>query len=220
MRFGVLGTGMVGTTIASKLAALGHEVCMGSRTRENPSAAAWAATAGAGARAGTFADAAGFGELVFNCTAGTASVDVVRQAGPERFAGKVLIDVANRLQMTATGPQLVIGEISLGEELQQTVPEARVVKTLNTINHQLMVDPSLVPGSHDVFVCGDDAEAKAQVVSLLVSFGWPREDIVDLGGIASARAVELYIPLWIRLWQINPQAPQFNIKVVRSGEAQ
>ncbi len=214
MRFGVLGTGMVGRSIASKLVSLGHEVTMGARQAGNERAVGWVREAGGAAAEGGFADAAGFGEVVFNCTLGTASVEAVSQAGVERFAGKVLVDVANRLEMASGGPQLVVGEISLGEELQQTLPDARVVKALNTVNHQLMVQPSLLAGSHTMFIAGNDADAKRQVSELLQSFGWPAEDILDLGDISSARAIELYMPLWIRLWQVT-QAPHFNIKVVR-----
>lgn len=205
---------MVGRTIASKLVSCGHEVKMGSRRAGNERALEWVASTGHGAAEGAFAEAAEFGDVVFNCTAGTASIEVVQQAGAEHFSAKVVIDVANRLEMTDHGPRLVMGEISLAEELQRTLPEARVVKTLNTVNHQLMVEPSLLPGSHSMFVAGNDPEAKAEVIELLESFGWPAEDIIDLGDIASARAMELYLPLWIRLWQVT-QAPHFNIKLVR-----
>ncbi len=215
MKFGVLGTGMVGRSIALRLVSLGHEVRMGSRQAGNEAAVAWAREAGPSASEGTFADAAQFGEMNFNCTAGTASLAAVSQAGAEQFAGKVVIDLANRLEMGPDGPQLVLGEVSLGEELQSALPGAHVVKTLNTVNHQLMVDPSLLPGSHTMFVAGNHAAAKVQVVELLESFGWPARDIVDLGDITAARATELYMPLWLRLWQAT-QAPHFNIKLIHA----
>jgi hypothetical protein len=201
MRIGVLGTGMVGNSIATKLVALGHEVQMGARDAANEKAAEWAA--GEGERShGTFADAAGFGELVFNCTGGAVSMEALEQAGEEALRGKVLVDVANPLDFSKGRPPTltVCNDDSLGEQIQRRFPDARVVKTLNTVNHEVMVDPARIPGEHDVFVCGEDAEAKEQVTELLVSFGWPRERVLDLGGIEAARGTEMYLPLWLRLW--------------------
>ncbi len=215
MRIGVFGTGVVGQAIGAKLVALGHEVRMGSRSADNESAATWAGEAGPQASHGTFADAAGFGELLFNCTAGLASLDVLRAAGAENLAGKVVVDVSNALDFSQGAPPTVgLGNAdSVGEQLQREFPEARVVKTLNTVNCEVMVDPSLVPGEHDMFVCGNDESAKADVRSLLESFGWPANHILDLGDITSARAVEMYLALWLRLWGVA-QSPHFNIRLV------
>jgi predicted dinucleotide-binding enzyme len=201
MRIGVLGTGVVGRTIAGKLRELGHDVLVGSRT--------------AGDDAVPFADAASHGELVFNCTNGNASLDALHAAGEENLTGKVLVDVTNALTFSEGRPP-VIGvstDDSLGEQIQRAFPEAKVVKTLNTVNTDVMVDPSIVPGEHDVFVSGNDDGAKAQVVELLESFGWPRERIVDLGDITAARGQELYVALWIRLMGVVGE-PTFNIRVV------
>lgn len=151
MRIGVLGTGVVGETIGAKLVQLGHEVRMGSRSTGNEKAAAWAAKAGERASHGTFADAAAFGELLFNCT-----------------------------------------------QIQRAFPHVKVVKTLNTMNALVMVDPSRVAGRHDVFVSGDDAGAKARAVELLRSFGWERP--IDLGDITTARGTEMLLPIWVRLY--------------------
>jgi predicted dinucleotide-binding enzyme len=177
MRIGVLGTGMVGKAIASKLVALGHEVMMGSRSADNQQAHEWVAVAESSASQGTFADTAGFGELLFNCTAGAASLDALRAAGPEDLAGKVLIDVANPLDFSqGMPPSLSVANTdSLGEQIQRAFPGARVVKALNTINCEVMVDPARVPGEHDVFLAGDDDAAKTTVRELLQSFGWPTE---------------------------------------------
>jgi 8-hydroxy-5-deazaflavin:NADPH oxidoreductase len=140
MKLAVLGTGIVGATIASKLVALGHEVRMGSRTTGNERAVAWAEEAGAGASEGTFADAATFGEVVFNCTAGTASLEALSAAGEENLAGKVLVDVANPLDFSQGMPPTlaVCNTDSLGEQIQRAFPDARVVKTLNTVNAEVM----------------------------------------------------------------------------------
>ena len=206
MKIGVLGTGMVGKAIASKLVALGHEVMMGSRTADNPKTLAWANTAGPGGRVGTFADAAAFAELVFNCTQGTASLAALRAAGAENLDGKVVIDVANVL--TPEGP----GRESLGEQIQKAFPHARIVKTLNTMNCDLMVDPDGLPGSHTVFLSGNDSGAKKTVRHLLGSFGW--KDTIDLGDISTARATEGYVTLWMSLWK-QLGTLTFNISVVR-----
>lgn len=216
MRIGVLGTGPVGRTLATKLVELGHEVRMGSRDAANENAREWAASAGERASTGTFAEAAEFGELVFNCTAGTASLEALEQAGEDTLRGKVLVDVANALDFSRGMPPslTVCNDDSLAEQIQRRFPETRVVKALNTVNHQVMVDPGIVPGEHDLFVSGDDDGAKAQVVELLERFGWPRDRIVDLGGIQGARAMEMYLPLWLRLFQTFG-TPNVNVRVAR-----
>jgi hypothetical protein len=201
MRIGVLGTGMVGSTIGTKLVGLGHEVMMGSREAGGEKAQAWVGAAGAGASEGSFADAASFGELVFNCTSGIHSLAALEAAGPTNLAGKILVDVANPLDFSqGFPPSLSVSNTdSIGEQIQRAFPETRVVKALNTMNCSVMVDPAAVPGDHAAFLCGEDADAKDQVMELLGTFGWPRERILDLGGIRSARGMEMYLPLWLEL---------------------
>jgi hypothetical protein len=150
---------------------------------------------------GTFADAADFGELVFNCTGGAVSLDALALAGEDALRGKVLVDVANALDFSRGMPPslTVCNTDSLGEQIQRRFPEARVVKALNTVNHEVMVDPARVPGEHDVFLCGDDAGARAEVASLLESFGWSRERIVDLGELRASRGMEGYMLFWLSL---------------------
>lgn len=202
MRIGVLGTGVVGSAIGGKLVELGHEVRMGSREAGNEKGRAWSEAAGANASDGSFADAAAFGELVVNCTAGQHSLDALEQAGRDSLAGKVLVDVANTLDFSRGMPPTlgICNTDSLGEQIQRAFPDSRVVKTLNTMNCEVMVDPQRVPGEHVVFVCGEDTDAKERVVELLGSFGWPAGRIVDLGGIRAARATEMYLPLWLSLY--------------------
>jgi predicted dinucleotide-binding enzyme len=214
MRIGVLGTGSVGRTIASKLVELGHEVTMGSRSADSEGLREWLDGAGPRASGGTFAEAAAAGELLFNCTAGAASLDALAAAGAENLAGKVLVDVANALDFSAGMPPTltVCNDDSLGERIQAAFPGARVVKALNTINSQVMVDPGRVPGAHSIFVCGNDAAAKEQASELLQSFGWSAEQIVDLGDIAAARGTEMYLPLWLRLMGALGTA-DFNIEI-------
>jgi predicted dinucleotide-binding enzyme len=203
MKIGILGTGMVGQTIGSALAAKGHPVLMGARQAGKAEAVAWAQAAGANASQGSFADAAAFGELVFNCTKGDAAVAAVQAAGAANLAGKALVDVSNPLDFSkGMPPSLFVGNTdSLGEQVQRAVPQAKVVKALNTLNCYLMVDPSKLAGEHDLFICGDDAGAKAQVTGLLTgAFGWPAARVLDLGPLSSARATEALLPLWIRLY--------------------
>jgi predicted dinucleotide-binding enzyme len=216
MRIGVLGTGVVGRTIGSKLVQLGHEVTMGSRSADNESATAWASEAGENAAHGTFEDAAVAGELVFNCTAGGASLDALAAAGADNLSGKLLVDVTNPLDFSAGFPPSlsVMGDDSLAEQIQRAHPDARVVKTLNTMNCEVMVDPGRVPGDHDVFVCGDDEGARAEVSELLRSFGWTAGSIVDLGELSAARGTEAYLLLWVRLYGAFGTG-DLNIKVVR-----
>jgi 8-hydroxy-5-deazaflavin:NADPH oxidoreductase len=217
MKIAVLGTGVVGETIASKLVALGHEVKMGSRSATNEKAAAWVKKAGARASQGTFADAAAFGELLFNCTLGTGSIPALEAAGKENLKGKILLDLSNPLDFTKGMPPtlFVSNDDSLGERIQRAFPELKVVKTLNTVNANVMVDPARVPGEHTVFVSGNDAEAKKQVKQLLTDgFGW--KQVIDMGDITTARGTESYLLLWIRLWGALG-TPDFNIHVVKKG---
>ena len=197
----MLGTGVVGRTIAAKLRELGHEVLVGSRT--------------AGDDAVPFAEAAAHGELVFNCTAGAVSLEALGAAGEENLAGKVLIDVANALDFSQGSPPAVgvSNTDSVAEQIQRAFPAAKVVKALNTVNAGVMVEPGRVPGSHNLFICGNDGEAKAEVGELLQSFGWPADSILDLGDITAARATELYVALWVRLMGVVG-GPDFNIDVV------
>jgi predicted dinucleotide-binding enzyme len=214
MKFGVLGTGMVGQTLATKLVALGHEVAMGSRTANNEKARQWAAKAGPKGRAGTFKDAARFGEIVLNCTEGMVSLEALRTVDRKDLAGKILIDVANPLDGSKGGvPVLsVCNADSLGESIQREFPEARVVKSMNTCNCNVMVDPGRVKGDHDIFLCGNDPKAKEQVAALLRDFGW--RSVIDLGDISNARGTEQLLPLWMRLYGLF-QSPDFNFKIVR-----
>jgi predicted dinucleotide-binding enzyme len=218
MRIAVLGTGTVGRTIATKLVELGHEVTMGSRDAAGEAVTEWAAENGEGASAGTFADAASAGEVVFNCTAGTASLSALEAAGAESLAGKVLVDVANPLDFSrGMPPRLsVCNDDSLSEQIQRAFPEARVVKALNTVNAAVMVNPGALSEPSDIPVCGEDASAKETVAKLLEDFGWPAERVLDLGPITSARGMEMYLPLWLALMGAVG-GPGFNVRVVRAS---
>jgi hypothetical protein len=216
MKIGILGTGIVGKTLGSALARRGHEVRMGSRKSGGEKARAWVKEAGGKTSEGSFADAAGFGEIVFNCTAGQASLDALRQAGALNLRGKILIDVSNPLDFSKGMPPTlsVCNNDSLGEQIQKDFPESYVVKTLNTVTTAVMVDPSIIPGTHTMFISGNDANAKSAVTKLLKEeFGW--KEILDLGDLSAARAQEMYLPLWLRLY-MKLQTANVNIHVVHA----
>ena len=216
MKIAVLGTGMVGDAIGTKLIQCGHEVKMGSRTATNEKAAAWAKKNGTHASQGTFADAASFGEIVFNCTHGVASLEALNLASAHNLKNKILIDIANALDFSKGMPPslIVCNTDSLGEQIQRAFPDTKVIKTLNTMNCSLMVNPDLVAnGDHDIFISGNDVEAKTTVTKILRDwFGW--KSIVDLGDISNARATEMLLPIWVRLYG-KFQSPNFNFKIVR-----
>jgi 8-hydroxy-5-deazaflavin:NADPH oxidoreductase len=214
MRIGILGTGTVGQTIGARLTQLGHDVILGSRTATNEKAVKWASENAPRGKPGTFADAAEFGEIVFNCTAGQVSLDALRAAGAANLRGKTLIDVSNPLDFSKGRPPMlsICNTDSVAEQIQNAFPDTKVVKSLNTMTASLMINPALVSGDHDVFLSGNDAGAKAKVAELLRSFGW--RNIVDLGDITTARGVEMILPLWLRLMG-TLKTPVFNFHVVK-----
>jgi predicted dinucleotide-binding enzyme len=214
MRVGVLGTGAVGVALGTRLVEVGHDVVMGSRTPDNEAATAWAAGQAERAAAGTFADAARHGEVLVNATPGAVSLAVLEAAGEENLSGKVLLDVSNPMVGYGVPPTLdPIGDDSNAERIQRAFPGARVVKSLNTMNCEVMVRPSTVPGEHDVFMAGDDTAAKDVVRSILGEFGWPETSVRDLGDLTSARALETYLFLWLGL-RMTIGHNAFNIRVV------
>lgn len=216
MRIAVLGTGVAGRTLAGKLVEVGHSVTMGSRSATNEAATKWASGAGPRAKTGTFHDAAADGEVVINATRGTVSLDVLAAASTRNLGGKVLIDVANPLDDSAGfPPSLSISNTdSLAETIQRAFPTAKVVKALNTMRADVMVNPQrLAGGDHDAFLAGDDPEAKELVAGLLAEFGWRPEHIRDLGPLDAARGMEMWLPLWLRIFMTQGNSP-FNIKVV------
>lgn len=215
MQISVLGTGMVGRALAGRLAELGHQVVVGTRDPAATSAKAeYAAWAGEHRTVGlaTFADATADAAVVVNATSGQVSLDVLGQAGD--LSGKVLLDVSNGLDFSAGFPPLITApqDDSIAEQIQRAFPDARVVKSLNTMTADLMVHPEQLPDPGSVFVSGNDADAKATVTALLGELG--HTDVIDLGDITTARGAEWLMPAWLRLMGVIG-TPLFNWKVVR-----
>jgi 8-hydroxy-5-deazaflavin:NADPH oxidoreductase len=226
MNIGILGTGMVGQVVGAALAAKGHTVMIGTRDVAKSLASSDPSPMGMPAfgvwhkdhqdiKVGTFADAAKFGELLINATSGLASLDALKAAGEANLGSKILIDIANELDFSKGMPPRALANTdrSLGEDIQAAFPNLKVVKTFNTMNAFVMVNPALVKGGDStVFINGNDAEAKAQVTEILKGFGW--QDIMDLGDITASRAVEMILPLWLKAWGAIGNTP-FNFKVAR-----
>lgn len=205
MIIAILGTGHMGRTLGAGLVRAGHEVVFGSRT---PQAAADLPGEVLG-----HADAIARGDIVLNALAAARTLDVLPAlAGP--LAGKVLIDIGNAVDERM---DLIHPDSSLGERLQRALPESRVVKTLNTVGGPVGAQPELLPAATNVFLSGDDAEAKALVAGLLADLGWASEDQIDLGDITTARAAEHYFLLFAALMR-SLGTPAFNITIVR-GDA-
>jgi predicted dinucleotide-binding enzyme len=225
MRIGILGTGMVGRALVEGFARTGHDVVMG--TRDAPGTVR-RELSGPGQPTGTMSDwlaavgvdlvdlrtAASHGEVVVNATNGGGSIACLGDAGSSNLAGKVLIDVSNPLDFSAGfPPTLTIKDTdSLGELIQRTFPEARVVKALNTLTAPLMTHPELLPEPTTLPIAGNDPEARATVNGLLQEFGWT--DILDLGELSSARGMEMWLPLWLRTMGALG-TPMFNLRIVR-----
>ena len=227
MKIGIIGTGVVGKTLAVKITEVGHDVMIGTRNVKdtlastgkdmggNPPFGEWQKQH-PGVKLGTFEQSAQHGEVIISATSGSAALEPLKLAGAANLKGKILMDISNPLDFSKGMPPTlsVVNTDSLGEQIQRTFPDAKVVKTLNTTNALMMVSPrQLADGDHTVFVCGNDAAAKGNVTGYLKDwFGW--KDVIDLGEISGARGVEMILPLWVRLY-MTLKTPVFNFKVVR-----
>jgi len=197
MKIGILGTGEVGKAIGNGFIALGHEVLMGAREAGNPKAIEWADGTGGASTAGTFEEAARFGELVVLATLGLAGEEALRLAGHENLAGKILWDATNPLDFSKGMPPALVGGLgsSAGEKHQRAVPAAKVLKVFNTVGNALMFQPKLAHEIRpDMFICGDDAAAKQKTAELLADFGW---ETIDVGAISAAHYLEAMCLVWV-----------------------
>ena len=230
MKIGILGTGVVSQTIAEKLVQLGHGVMIGTRDKQatlaktdkdnfgRPPFSEWLKN-NSKVQFGTYTEAASFGELLVNATNGFGTMPALEAAGKRNLVNKVMIDISNPLDFSkGMPPTLFISNTdSLGEQIQRAYPELKVVKALNTMNAYIMVNPALLPDDHNVFLNGNDVNAKNEVKMLLISFGWKEKNIIDMGDISTARGTEQILPIWVRLWG-TLQTPIFNFKIVVGGK--
>ena len=227
MKISVLGTGIVGQTISNKLADLGHEVYLGTRNanetlgrlKPNPmtgkSFADWYKDKG-NIKLNDLDKLPQESELFINATNGSGTINTLTKVGKDKLENKIILDIANPLDFSKGMPPTlsICNTDSLGEQIQREFPKSKIVKSLNTMNAYLMVNPLIVPGDHSVFVSGNDKEAKTVIENLLISFGWKKSNIIDLGDISSARGTEMILPIWLRLWGVLGSA-EFNFHIAR-----
>ncbi len=202
MRIGIVGSGDVGRALGRGFARHGHEVRIGSREPQSEKLQRWMTEAGSRASTGSFADAAGFGDIVVLATMWSGTENAIRLAGPDAFAGKIVIDATNPLAFAPGGPpSLALGHRdSGGEQVQRWLPDASVVKCFNVVGNAHFVEPHFPGGPPDMFLCGNDPEAKRKVAALCRELGWPT---VDIGGLDGARQLEELAMLWIRFGFLN-----------------
>lgn len=213
MKIAVIGSGAVGRTLAGRLAELGHEVAVGTRDVQKTLALTEADGSGTppyrdwqqehqAVELLSFQDAGAHGEIVLNAVNGMNALAAMQSVGADTLAGKVLLDLALPLNLSNGFPPVmtIANTDSLSEQIQAALPETRVVKSLNTVYMAVMVDPGRVPGDHNLFLSGNDPEAKQAVQELLQQFGWPAERLIDLGGLETARGVEMYSALFFSLY--------------------
>jgi len=196
MRVGVLGSGVVGENLAAGFLKHGYQVFVGTRDPKDESLTSWAAKT-PGVKTGTFSEAAQFGELLVISVLARAVEDVIRLAGPQNFRGKTLIDTNNPISdappVDGVLEYFTEQNHSLGERIQQALPEAKVVKAFNSVGSTRMVNPHYEQGTPTMFLCGNDQAAKLQVSEIIRQFGW---EPFDCGTIVAARALEPLCMLW------------------------
>jgi 8-hydroxy-5-deazaflavin:NADPH oxidoreductase len=227
MNITILGTGSVGQALAGKLMSLGNDVTVGTRDVEvslqrvepdrmgnmgigqfmvdNP-----------GVNLVTFNDAINSDtDLIINALGGESILEVLGAIDPNLIDSKVMIDVANPLDFSnGFPPSLTIcNTTSLGEQVQAQFLNLKVVKALNTVSNPVMINPTALSGNHNLFICGNDMDAKNIVGGVLISMGWNSSQIIDLGDITNSRGTEMFLPLWVRIFG-KVQTPMFNIGIV------
>jgi predicted dinucleotide-binding enzyme len=196
MKVGIIGSGTVGQTLAEGFLKHGHEAMLGTRDPEKPDVKKWLGET-PGAHAGTFAQAAVFGELIVLATKGTAAESALELAGAGNLAAKTILDATNPIADKPpvdgilefiTGPNE-----SLAKKLQEKFPRSHIVKAFNSVGAGRMINPHYEQGTPTMFFCGNDAGAKAQVAGIIKLFGW---EPFDCGKITAARAIEPLCILW------------------------
>jgi len=213
MNIGIIGTGVVGQTLGTGLASKGHMVKIGSRDPQSEKLQEWKVQAGSNASTGTLEETAKFGNLIILATNWNGTENALEQAGPDNFAGKVVIDTTNPLSFGPNGPDLGVGFTdSAGEQVQRYIPQARVVKALNTVSAFMMLDPNALGETADMFIAGNDAGAKKEVTAFLEEFGWP---VIDLGGIEESRLIEALGMVWVKYYFSVHNNGRHALKLIR-----
>lgn len=218
MNIAILGTGTVARTVALRLLAAGHSVVLGSRNPQDEALAEWLAQQAGDLQAASHADAADFGEMIINALPGGVALSALTAITPAALSGKVMLDLANAVVPSGSGIDLLYPNASLGAAIQQALPDTRVVKGMNTMSALVMEDPAALPSLTNIFICGNDADAKQAVGKLLGDLGWPQQAILDLGGIDAARATEHLFPLLAALFAATGTL-RLNFAVIREPGA-
>jgi 8-hydroxy-5-deazaflavin:NADPH oxidoreductase len=216
MNIAILGTGIVAKTITPRLLAAGHSVILGSRNPRGEGLAEWLAQQTGDVQSASHADAAYSGEPVINALPGDIALSALTAITPAALSGKVLLDLANAVVPSDSGMDLLYPNASLAAAIQQALPETRVVKSMNTMSALVMEDPAALAFPTNIFLCGNDADAKQAVSKLLGDLGWPRQAILDLGGIDAARATEHLFPLLAALFGATGTL-RLNFAVIRES---
>ena len=223
----ILGTGTVGRTLAEKFSAKGYHVTNGTRDPEETLARTGDNSFGDwfkkqnGVEVMSFGESVASGTLIVNALNGNHTLDVLKSCDSSRFSGKIVMDISNPLDFSKGFPPTLLTGLnnsnSLGEAIQQLLPDAKVVKTLNTMWCGLMLQPELISGNNHInFICGNDAASKSSVIALLSEFGWKSDQHIDLGDITAARGTEGYLLLWTRIYGATKNGA-FNIAINKVG---
>jgi predicted dinucleotide-binding enzyme len=195
MKIGILGSGVVGQTLAGGFLRHGQEIMIGTRSPQK--LAQWSAEVGEKGRVGSVAQAASYGDLVVLAVKGTAAMETLRSAGEESLRGKTVVDATNPIADTPpeNGVLRFFTSLdhSLMEQLQSAFPDAHLVKAFNSVGNALMVNPDFGGTRPTMFICGNDAGAKREVSEILDLFGF---EVEDMGSVQAARAIEPLCILW------------------------
>ena len=212
MNITVVGSGVVGRTVASGFSSHGHHVTLSSRTPEE--LADWSAETGIAVLLPQ--DALNGAEVIINATPGIASIEALTGAALGDAGNVIVLDLCNPLDHSQGFPRLSTGaDESMSETIQAAFPDARVVKTLNTVNAGIMTNPGSLPEPTVQFICGNEEAAKKTVIGLLNGVGWEPDQILDLGDLTAARDTEHYVILWVRL-MMRLGTAEFNLRLVRN----
>jgi predicted dinucleotide-binding enzyme len=195
MKIGIIGSGTVGQQLGNGLLKLGHQVRIS--TRDETKLVEWKNSAGENAASGSFQDAAIFGEVIVIATSWNGTINAINLAGIDNFSNKIVIDVTNPLDFSQGVPPRFSATLgnSGGEQIQKMLPDAQVVKAFNIISAYIMIDAPREEGVPDLFIAGNDNDAKTFVNDIAMKWGWG--SVIDLGDISQSFFLETLAHLWI-----------------------